>query len=204
VRFVLFVEGHTEKKALPGFFKRWLDPQLKEPVGIQVVRFDGWPELIKDSPVKASMHLKREEVIAVVALLDLYGPKIYPNDKTTASARYEWAKQHLESKVDSQRFRQFFAVHETEAWLLSDPTLFPRPIRDALPAVSRPEEIDFDQPPSKLLGRIYRDKMRRTYKKITHGKELFDKLDPNTACGKCPRLRELLEEMLKMAKARGL
>ena len=205
MRFVLFVEGLTEKKALPGFFKRWLDPQLKDPVGIQVVRFNGWPELIKDSPVKAGMHLKREDVIAVVALLDLYGPTIYPDDKTRASARYEWAKQHLESRVNRQCFRQFFAVHETEAWLLSDPNNLPRAVRDGLPSgLERPEDVNFEEPPAKLLARLYREKTKRTYKKVTHGKELFDNLDPNVACRKCPRLRELLDEMLEMAKARGL
>ncbi|MDM8516267.1 hypothetical protein QUF76_08725 [Desulfobacterales bacterium HSG16] len=29
MRFILFVEGFTEK-TLPQFFKRWLDPNLKE------------------------------------------------------------------------------------------------------------------------------------------------------------------------------
>ena len=74
MKFVLFVEGHTEKKALASFLKRWLDPQLDRRVGIQVVRFEGWPELVKDSPDKARMHLRKSDVIAVIALLDLYGP----------------------------------------------------------------------------------------------------------------------------------
>lgn len=52
MRFILFVEGHTEDKALPGFLKRWLDPRLKKPVGIKTVRFEGWQELIKDSRQK--------------------------------------------------------------------------------------------------------------------------------------------------------
>lgn len=43
MKIVLFVEGHTEKKSLPDFFKRWLDPQLPERIGIKVVRFEGWP-----------------------------------------------------------------------------------------------------------------------------------------------------------------
>ncbi|MEN6436959.1 MAG: TOPRIM nucleotidyl transferase/hydrolase domain-containing protein, partial [Syntrophobacter sp.] len=39
MKFILLVEGHTEKIALPDFFKRWLDPRLKQRVGIQFVRF---------------------------------------------------------------------------------------------------------------------------------------------------------------------
>lgn len=45
MKFVLFVEGHTEQKAVPSFLKRWLDPRLRQPVGIRTVRFDGWGEL---------------------------------------------------------------------------------------------------------------------------------------------------------------
>lgn len=67
--------------------------------------------------------------------------------------------------------------------------------------VSQPETVNFAEPPAKLLNRLYRDRLRRTYKKVTHGKELFDRLDPETAYDKCPTLKELLDEMLKLAKA---
>ena len=205
MKFVLFVEGHTEKKCLSGFLRRWLDSRLNQRVGIQVVRFEGWPELVKDSPTKARLYLNNTDVIAVIALLDLYGPTFYPKDKVTVADRYAWARADLEGKVGDPRFRQFFAVHETEAWLLSDPDLFPRAVKDALSArVQHPEEVNFDEPPSKLLGRLYDEKTKRTYKKVTHGKELFDKLDPGVAYRKCPRLKELLDQMLHMAETRGL
>jgi hypothetical protein len=42
------------------------------------------------------------------------------------------------------------------------------------------------------------------YKKVTHGKEFFDKLDPEVAYQKCSRLKDLLDDMLKMAKEAGL
>jgi predicted ATP-dependent endonuclease of OLD family len=42
MKIVLFVEGHTERMALPKLLKRWLDPQLPRPIGIKVVRFEGW------------------------------------------------------------------------------------------------------------------------------------------------------------------
>ncbi|MBW2369178.1 MAG: hypothetical protein JRH15_15000 [Deltaproteobacteria bacterium] len=88
MKFVLFVEGHTEKQALANLLKRWLDPRLDNPIGIQVVRFDGWSDLVKETPKKARMYLNREDIIGVIALLDLYGPTIYPDGKTTAGARY--------------------------------------------------------------------------------------------------------------------
>jgi len=33
MRFILFVDGYTKNKALPQFLKKWLDPQLPNPVG---------------------------------------------------------------------------------------------------------------------------------------------------------------------------
>jgi len=57
MKFVLFVEGYTEEKIIAPFLKRWLDPRLQQRVGIQVVRFDGWAEMVDDLPVKAPMYL---------------------------------------------------------------------------------------------------------------------------------------------------
>jgi len=39
------------------------------------------------------------------------------------------ARKELEKKVGHPRFRQFFAVHEIEAWLFSDPGLFAPSVR---------------------------------------------------------------------------
>lgn len=74
MKFILFCEGDTERKALPNFLKRWLDPRLGKPIGIKPVGFAGWPELVKDAPTKARLHLNNNDVIAVISLLDLYGP----------------------------------------------------------------------------------------------------------------------------------
>ncbi len=201
MKFILFVEGHTENKAIPSFLKRWLDPQLSKPVGIKSVRFEGWPELVKDSQTKANLYLSRDSVIAVIALLDLYGPTIYPDNENTAEKRYQWAKRHLEGKVDQTNFFQFFAVHEVEAWLLSDPTIFPNSIKPSVQKISRsPEDINNTTPPAKRLNDIYRIKTKKRYKKVVYGKDLFAKLAPSVAYKKCPRLKELLEAMLKLAK----
>ncbi len=190
MKFILFVEGETERKALPVFLQKWLEAGLSMRVGIDAVKFNGWQELVKGSPKKALMHLngpKKGDIIAVIALLDLYGPTFYPNDKKTAKARYDWAKEDIEKEVGHQKFRQFFAVHKTEAWLLSEPNLFPAEVKKALSAkIQHPEQVNFDEPPAKLLQRLYKEKTKRIYKKTIHGSELFNQLDVGLACGKCP------------------
>lgn len=203
MKFILFVEGDTER-ALPPFFKRWLDPQLPQRVGIDPVRFTGWAEQRRETKKRAHLYLNSRqaaEIIGVISLLDLYGPDFYPARLTGADERYEWAKHEIEGEVGHPKFRQFFAVHETEAWLLSQPELFPAEVRAAFPGrVDQPETINFNEPPARLLGRLYRDRLRRTYKKIVNGKELFEGLEPDVAYRKCPRLKELFDEMLRMAK----
>lgn len=205
MRFIIFVEGHTEDKALPKFLKKWLDPRLTQPVGIKTVRFEGWPELLKDAPLKAKMHLNgpdKDEIIAVISILDLYGPTIYPQNNTSSEDRYLWAKNHIEELVGQPKFFQFFAVHEVEAWLLSEPNIFPLEVKKAFPnKIEKPETVNFDEPPAKLLDRLYYSQMRRSYKKVVNGKELFGKLDPDTAYQKCPKLKGLLDKMLELAKA---
>lgn len=206
MRFKLLVEGFTEKAA-PTFLKRWLDPQLTNPVGIDVVRFDGYADFRRKLVQTARMHLegpKNAEIIAVVGLLDLYGPDFYPTDKTTAQERNDWAIRHFESLVGREKFRMFFAFHEFEAWLLSDPQIFPATVRQALPRKSaQPEKVNFTEPPAKLLNAIYQKQLKRDYKKTVNGPELFSRLDPSLAVQKCPYLKLMLAEMLKLAKAAG-
>ncbi len=204
MKFILFVEGYTENKALPQFLKKWLDPQLPNPVGIKTVRFEGWPELVKDAPLKAKMHLcgpDKNEIIAVISLLDLYGPTFYPSKLKESKERYDWAKKDIEGKVNQSKFFQFFAVHEVEAWLLSEPNIFPVGVKRALPKkINHPEMVNFNEPPAKLLERLYPLHVRRSYKKVVNGKELFGKLDPSIAYNKCPSLKKLLDKMLYLAK----
>lgn len=211
MKFVLFVEGQTERESAASFLKGWLDPQMRQPVGIQVVQFQGHDDLIQNMALKARMHLegpRRSEIIAVIALLDLYGPTTYPPHATSADERFEWAKPYFESKVQLEKFQIFFAVHEFEAWLLSQPEIFPRSIRDRLPKqINQPETINFDEPPAKLLDRIYKQHVKRGYKKTVDGRQLFDKLarlGPAITVDKCPRLKQMLQEMLRLAHDAGL
>ncbi|MFZ1058443.1 MAG: DUF4276 family protein [Candidatus Rokuibacteriota bacterium] len=205
MKFVLFVEGYTEKNALRDFLKRWLDPQLPRPVGIRIVRFNGWNDYINNIQGKVALNVSGRvgaDVIAGVGLLDLYGPTFYPTGASTVAQRYEWAKKHLEDRVAHPQFRQHFAVHETEAWLMADPAILPVQVGRALPGnCATPETVNFIEPPSKLLDRLYRSRLNIAYKKVTDGANLFQDLDPTVAYGRCPYLKQLLDDMLKLAKS---
>jgi hypothetical protein len=200
VKFVLFVKGHTEHRVLNAFLKRWLDPRLPQPVGISTVRFEGFHALLKDLPIKVPMYLKKEDVIAVISLIDLYGPT-YPESLKTVNARIKWATERLSKGFDPQRYRHFFAVHETEAWLFSEPSIFEGPVKNDLGKLKQPpEKVDSNKPPSKRLHDLYLKHLGKGYKKVSDGAVLFRKLNPEAVYHKCPRFKEMLDTMLAMAQ----
>jgi hypothetical protein len=207
VKFLLFVEGHTEKRVLAALLKRWLDSRLPSPVGIRVVRFEGISDY--HAKIRKSVELSLSgtmgaDTIAAIGLVDLYGAASYPNSAKTAKERYAWAKRHLERRVGHPRFRQHFAVHETEAWLLAQPEILPQAVKNALPGKHvRPETVDFDEPPAKLLARLYREKLGKGFKKVIDGVNLFQALSIELAYEKCPALRALLDDMLELARQAG-
>lgn len=201
MKFVLFVEGATEHKALGGFLQRWLNPQLKQPVGIHLVDLQGWSKFRIRLQRKITAELDapgRDDVIAAVGLLDLYGPDY--EDVQTVEQRYQWLTGKIEREVGRDRFKMFLAVHETEAWLLSQPSMFPPGVREKVEKLERqPETVNFSNPPSKRIEQAYRS-MGRKYKKTVDGYDLFSKADPQVAYAACPYLRQMLDTMLDLAQ----
>ena len=59
-----------------------------------------------------------------------------------------------------------------------------------------PEQVNFDEPPAKFLKRI----LGGRYKKTTHAKNLFPKVDQQLAIDKCPYLKLLANDLLSVAK----
>lgn len=198
MKIVVLVEGDTERKALPDFFGRWLAVHDCGHVSVVVSNFRGNDNYLKEYANKACRYLSTPGVIGVVGLLDLYG-LTHPVAKSgTVAERYTKTKAALERPVSGD-FRQHFAVHELEAWLLSDPALFKPSLRSKLPK-KPPEEVNFDTPPAKVLEKHYPKACGCDYKKTTDGRTLFQKLDPAQAAAKCPYLKLLLDDLLDMAR----
>lgn len=221
MKFIFLVEGVTEDIGVPQFINGWLNTQFAtgSRVGVQTVRYDGWSELYDNVEKKTAEYLcepKYEgDVIAVVSLLDLYGPTFYPPDKVTTADRYTWGKGHFEGRVRKYfkdrgikadvdgKYRHYFAVHESEAWLVTNPQLFPQPIAAALAKQKPPEQINFKTPPAKLLDALYEKHLKRVYKKTTNARNLFPRLDPTAAAGRCPYLETMLGELRTLAIQAG-
>lgn len=198
MRVVLFVEGDTERAAVPDLLKRWADARLPQPIRIAPVQLRGWQRYTKEIATKAALAL-RDPTTVGIGLLDLYGPTFYPSH---VSDRYRWAKKKFEDEVGSDRFVQHFAVHETEAWIFSDPTILPADVRSAIPGkAANPEAINFDEPPSRLLERLYRDRLKRRYQKLIDGVALLQRISPETVYKRCEHFRLLADDLLRLAVA---
>ena len=65
----------------------------------------------------------------------------------------------------------------------------------------RPEEVNFEEPPSKLLDRLFsQGKEGRGYKKTVMARNLLPKLEPDLVCQKCPNFKLMMDEMLALAR----
>jgi hypothetical protein len=71
MKLVLFVEGVTERKGLPEFLKRWLDPKLSRPIGIKVVQFQGSPAYYEEIATRVDLALSGKGAADVVAAIGL-------------------------------------------------------------------------------------------------------------------------------------
>lgn len=205
MKFILFVEGATEKKGAVRLIGKWLNSRLQPAaVGIKPIELKGSGNFFKEIPRKARHHLEgpdRDKIIAAIGLLDLYGAGFIPENLPSAPEKYLWGKEEVEKRVNHTSFRMFFAVHEVEAWILSQLDLLPFSASGSIAhRLAKPEEVDFDEPPAKLLKRLYLQEKKRKFKKTVDGEQLFSKLDPEVVLGKCPYFRAMLEEMLTLAR----
>ena len=199
-QIALFVEGETEQ-VLPAFFHKWLDPQVRDKVGIRAVKFQGVSEYLDDLPTKLGLYLDECRADYVVGLVDLYGlppSRIDLSGCATIAEKVTKARREIRRLIPDEfkhLFRQHFAVHEVEAWLLAYPERWPSEVRDQITR-RPPEQVNFDEPPAKFLKRILGGK----YKKTVRARNIFPRVDPQTAIDKCPFLKLLADDLLRIAR----
>jgi hypothetical protein len=78
---------------------------------------------------------------------------------------------------------------------LAYPEHWPAKVRDRIKK-RPPEQVNFNEPPAKFLKQI----LGGEYKKTVHARNLFPKVDPQSAIDKCPFLKWLAKDLLAIAK----
>jgi hypothetical protein len=211
MKFILIVEGQTERKGVPDFIRKWLNEggRLQTSVGVRAISLKGGGrDLFARIADKAISHLKgprRQGIVGVIGLLDLYNPGFeWPKNCDSVDQRWQWGIEQIENKVSDDKFRMFFAVHEVEAWMLSEPSELHVTLSKAdETAVKAPEKINFQTPPSKWLKQRYKH-LKPACMKTTHGPEILGRLDPGITHDKCPYFGMMLDQMRVLARQAGL
>lgn len=194
MRIVFLVEGDTEQKTFPPFFRRWLASRQLMHVGIRAISLDGGAKFAKEAAQRAQDLLSgrtKERIEAVFGVLDVHG-----NLSDGSDAKIQRSVEEIETLVGDPRFRMFYAKFETEAWLLSDKSIFPTDIQARIASAGAPESR---ARPAKDLDSWYRTDLGSQYKKTVNGFNLFSRLDPDIAAHKCPHLRKILDALLDVA-----
>jgi hypothetical protein len=172
VTIILYVEGDTEEH-LPQFFKRWLDPRTQQKIAIKAVNLRGVSNYLGEVGRRARLALGEAKITGAVGLIDFFRSTLpYPDG--TLGEKYAWAQTKLQADVGHPRFRQHFAVHETEAWLLSDPKIFPAGVIEGALNTSSPEAINSQSPPGRRVKARYLSKLKRNYQKRTDALPVFE------------------------------
>ena len=197
MRFILIVEGDTEKRSIEGLIRKHLAEKTRKNIGVTAININGYGNFFRDLPQKVKKYLTgpdKEEIIAIAGLMDLYKTPYAREVNRSIRERILQGTQLFEDSVKQDRFRMFFAVHEYEAWLLSDVEKFDPAIKGRIASHARnPEEVNTDEPPSKYLKRIYSEYLHREYKKTVDGKVLMGRVDPQKVYEKCPNYRVMID-----------
>lgn len=198
MKIVVLCEGSSEA-ILKSSFREFVKSRSTkdEIIGIDTRELPG-TKIITRLQRMTSLALAREDVIGVVALID-----VYPNHKDA-----EQAKQalHASAKVGKSetRFRAHAALWELEAWLLP----FWDEIADWLGVSAKrpgphPERINGQNPPSKRLEKLFRQ-ARRPYNKVVAARRWLTTDRLEEAAMQCPQLKAFLNSLLEFAGAEKL
>ena len=198
---VVLVEGNSEKW-LDDFIHQLLTRKLPDAPQVQTVNMGGKDSYLKEVAARVQRYAAQEIALAMFGLLDLYrfadnlkGFDYSPN--STVAEKVGQAREHVVSKIAPQfrsQFHQHFAVHEFEAYLLSDPKVFNS--IDISDLTDEPEAVNFDSPPSRRLIQRY-EAIGREYRKQTMARFLLPKVDPTLVYEKCLYFRAMIDEMIE-------
>jgi hypothetical protein len=191
--FVL-AEGATEM-AFKERLKRFLDDLAGDKPKVRLnIKPAGGKVDKKEVKSRVPRYLSDDDCVGVIALTDVY-PFYRDADEAKATLR-SWMP-------DDKRCHAHTALHDFEAWLLSDwnAVLTLANIKNKKQWGANPESINLTKPPAHRLDELFNREAtpRQKYSKVVQGKILMDKLDLVEAANKCTELKAFLNTLLKIA-----
>jgi hypothetical protein len=202
-RIVILCEGDTEEIAVRYFIGRQWETDGLRAVGLHTINLAG---KLEDVFAYVPRYRRDPRVTAVFTLIDLYGMnrvqyEVYAElDEKVAQAR-AWLQDNW-----GETYKDFFfphlSVHEVEAWLLAEGDCLARRLKDP---GTRPnqhaETLNFLDPPSKRVDRLFRDRRGDGYHKINDGTPLFKCLQFQPIYETCRHFREFYDDLTRVGRS---
>lgn len=134
---------------------------------------------------------------AVIVLTDVNGPMKFKNSQD-AIAKIEESLQGL-AELHSKVFVHA-AQYELEAWVIPFWPKIQAILKSNKPKPdAKPELINHDRPPSRLLSELFRTQRKIRYSKNLHLREILEDQDLAIAAGECPGLKAFLNRILEIS-----
>ncbi len=198
MKIVVLCEGSSEA-ILKSSFREFVQSRSSggERIGLETLKLPG-TKIVSRLQRMTSLTLKREDVIGVVALID-----VYPNHEDAEEAKQALYTIAKVGKSEA-RFRAHAALWELEAWLLP----FWEEIADWLRVPAKrpgphPEQINGQSPPSKRLKELFQ-RAGREYNKVADAHKWLTAARLERAAKVCPQLKAFLNSLLEFAGAKTL
>jgi hypothetical protein len=202
-RIVILCEGDTEESAIKYFvWRQWQKDGFGE-IGLSTVNLKAQFEKISRY---AQNNAKKDEVLAVFTLIDLYGMDRVRHRKDDGLSHkvvrvQKWLRKGLSAKT-RQKFRPHLSVHEVEAWLLADGLCLAKRLNDqTIQPDPYAETRNFENPPSRRLQTLFQKTRSKSYLKIQDNTVLFQDADFATVYASCPYFKAFYDELKAVAEA---
>ena len=202
-RIIILCEGDTEENAIRYFvWRQWQKDGFGE-IGLPTINLRAQFEKVSRF---TQNNAKKEEVLAVFTLIDLYGMNRVRHSKDDdlphKVARVQrWLQKGLSAKI-RQKFHPHVSVHEVEAWLLADGHCLARRLKDKnIEPDPQAEQRNFENPPSSRLKSLFKKYKREGYAKIEDGIPLFQDAEFDTVYASCSYFKAFYDDLKAVAEA---
>jgi hypothetical protein len=193
----VYCEGQSEQDILKPLVLRYLGEDFRKVrCGIQVESLNGIHHVYDKIGRVTRDKLRQPDVIAVFALVDLYGSGF----NTVQQVKAELTRRV--SRDCRAQFHPHVAVNELEAWIFADEDALSNWLGHRVGPFPTPERLNRQTPPaSRLRTLTSRHAPRKLTTKRAFAQELFGQVDAEKIYQKCPNFRAFVDDLRQTAGA---
>lgn len=204
----IFVEGHSDEKALSALWNDWKQRLRENGWGIELIPLENKSKYFRKIGARATEKLANDACDLVVGLPDLYPNRDYANTeykhdnlKELRAVQRHLVKQNLRKKfrqTDSYMARFYASAlkHDLEVLLLAATSQLQSRLKMSnRPSGWRqpPEEQNQDRPPKKVVEELFRRRLKRSYRENADSAAILRDADLRQVAEQCPTFRAVID-----------